>query len=152
MAEIAGNAEPRNQEIRSMTLMKRASETRAAAIFGPLSFPLSMRLYTRGAGIGEVFGLPNEALKFLVLLENRAVREITRARFFFLQRFPDIRSEGTEERMVSTSLNVRGKGRHAVESKYPYIDGTVRRKVEDNSPLRSLRRIDFGLYNRSWFT
>lgn len=31
MTEIAGNVEPRNQEIRSMTLTKRASETCTAA-------------------------------------------------------------------------------------------------------------------------
>lgn len=65
-----------------MTLTKRASETRAAAIFDPYVLPPTPRweeAYTRGPGIGEVFGLPNEALKFLVPPENRAVREITPA-------------------------------------------------------------------------
>lgn len=51
---------------------------RAPLQFSVPSFP-PMRGNARGPRIGEVFGLPNEALKFLVPPENRAIREITRA-------------------------------------------------------------------------
>lgn len=138
MAEIAGAAKSRDplddlneaseRAKRAPRCTRRPRRPLVSPILAARDSPRG-NIYTReDRELGEVFGLPNEALKFLVPPGESGSSRNNTSRFFLPQRFPDIRGAREDGFHVAKTHAEKEDERDTLlrANLYPYIDGKCR--------------------------